>query len=200
MAIPCPRCGREYDVALFQFGRTISCTCGARVGVEPRVRTVDAAGATGETRFIADVMLGSLARWLRFLGFDCAYDRQIEDGDLVRRGIEEERAVLTRDQRLPEEWWAPGIYLVQATQVQEQLREVFQRFDLARSMRPLTRCAECNHLIEPATAAEVADQVPVRVLEFRDTFYQCQGCGRVYWEGTHTEGIRRTIEELLGES
>jgi uncharacterized protein len=197
MAVPCPRCGREYDVTLFPFGRTISCTCGARVGIAPRMRPP---GDPGEKRFFADVMLGSLARWLRFLGFDCAYDRQIEDGDLVRRGIEEERVVLTRDRKLPEEWWAPGIYRVQATRLQGQLREVFHHFHLADSLRPLTRCAECNHPIRPVPTAAVADRVPRRVLEFRDTFYQCGGCGRVYWEGTHTARIRKTIEALLEEA
>lgn len=31
MAIRCSDCGREYDVALFQFGRTVRCSCGREV-------------------------------------------------------------------------------------------------------------------------------------------------------------------------
>ena len=69
VAVPCPRCGREYDVALFGFGRTIWCTCGGRVGLGPRRRSLQ---VPTEGRFIADAMLGKLARWLRLLGFDCA--------------------------------------------------------------------------------------------------------------------------------
>jgi uncharacterized protein with PIN domain len=164
------------------------------VGIEPRVLP---APQGQPKRFLADVMLGSLARWLRFLGLDCGYKRHIEDGDLVRQGIEEGRIVLTRDQRLPQEWWSPGIYLVQATRLKEQLREVFDEFQLADSLRPLTRCGECNHRLRPVPTEEVVDRVPPRVLEMRDTFYHCPGCDRVYWEGTHTEGIRRVIEGLL---
>ncbi len=28
MSIKCPQCGREYDVSLFQFGRSVVCECG----------------------------------------------------------------------------------------------------------------------------------------------------------------------------
>jgi dsDNA-specific endonuclease/ATPase MutS2 len=31
MAILCPRCGRQYDVTLFQFGAVVDCDCGERV-------------------------------------------------------------------------------------------------------------------------------------------------------------------------
>jgi len=31
VAIRCPQCGREYDVSLFQFDRTIQCDCGRKL-------------------------------------------------------------------------------------------------------------------------------------------------------------------------
>lgn len=31
MAVVCKRCGRQYDVTLFQFGRSITCDCGAKL-------------------------------------------------------------------------------------------------------------------------------------------------------------------------
>ena len=136
MAVPCAHCGREYDVALFGFGRTIWCTCGGRVGLGPRRRRLQ---APTERRFIADAMLGKLARWLRLLGFDCAYDSEIADEDLVRRGIAEERIILSRDRALPEEWWTPWIYLIHEESLRHQLRELIRRFDLAASGRLLSR-------------------------------------------------------------
>ena len=100
MGVPCPRCGRSYDVTLFQFGRTIWCTCGQRVALEPRLRSARDA----EPRFFADAMLGRLARWLRIAGFDTRHDPHVEDADLEALALEEGRAILTRDRALPQEW------------------------------------------------------------------------------------------------
>ena len=197
MAVPCAHCGREYDVALFGFGRTIWCTCGGRVGPGPRRRRLR---VPTERRFIADAMLGKLARWLRLLGFDCAYDSEIADEDLVRRGIAEERIILSRDRALPEEWWTPRIYLIHEESLRHQLRELIRRFDLAASVRLLSRCSECNRVLEPVAEADVRERVPARVLATHDAFSECRECRRVYWEGSHTERIRRVVDDLLTAS
>lgn len=192
MAVPCPRCGREYDVALFEFGRTLWCTCGSRVALAPRERRFGP-----ERRFIADAMLGRLARWLRLLGFDCAFQHDIADEVLVRYAVQEGRIVLSRDRALPEEWRIAGIHLVAAEKVRDQLSEVVRAFDLAPEIRLLSRCSQCNAPLAPAALADVAPQLPPRVLERHDTFSSCPECGRVYWEGTHTDRIRRVVDSLL---
>jgi hypothetical protein len=194
MSVPCGRCGREYDVTLFEFGRTLWCTCGNRVGVEARVRPL---GAGAEARFIADAMLGKLAHWLRLLGFDCAYERDIADAELVRRGIEQSRVVLTRDRALPDEWRAPGICVLRAERTFEQLEEVVRRFDLARAVRPFTRCSACNERLAEARAAELSGRAPAGILATHERFRECPGCQRVYWNGSHTRRIRRVVERLL---
>jgi len=48
-------------------------------------------------RFLADAMLGRLARWLRMLGYDTWYDAAADDHSLVMRADYERRIVLTRD-------------------------------------------------------------------------------------------------------
>lgn len=193
MAVPCRHCGRDYDVTLFEFGRTIWCTCGARVGLEPRVRSL---APHTETRFAADAMLGRLARWLRLLGFDCAWDDGVSDEALVRLALAEGRVVLTRNRRLPEDWWIEDAYVVHAQDPDAQLDEVARHFDLADSLRPLTRCGECNGTLGPAGAETVRGQVPDGVLERHDVFSQCSRCGHVYWEGSHAARIRERAEAL----
>ena len=193
MAVPCRRCGREYDVTLFGFGRTIWCTCGNRVGLEPRVRVEEPANK----RFAADAMLGRLARWLRLLGFDCAYDPETTDEEMVRLAVAEGRTILTRDRRLREEWWIEDIYVVREQEVRNQLTEVVQRFDLASSIRVLTRCNECNRALRPAARTDVSGRVPARVLELHEAFSECPQCGRVYWEGSHARRIRAFVENLV---
>jgi len=194
MAIPCARCGREYDVTLFEFGRTLWCSCGNRVGLESRVQQISNAS---ERRFSADAMLGKLAHWLRLLGFDCSYESDIADATLVRRAIEQGRVILTRDRALPDEWWLPEIHVVQAERTFEQLKEVVLRFDLADGVRPLSRCSECNRPLARVAAANLSGCAPAQILATQDSLQACPGCGRVYWEGSHTRRIRRVVEQLL---
>ncbi len=197
MAVPCQGCGREYDVTLFEFGRTIWCTCGRRVGLEPRTRRH---GADASNRFIADAMLGRLARWLRHLGFDCAHDSAIADADLVRRGVNEKRIILSRDRSLPDEWWVSEIHVVRAENARNQLIEVIRQFRLAREIHLFSRCADCNLPLQPVDASLVSGRVPTGVLDTQETFSTCPECNRVYWEGSHTERIRRFVDQLLADS
>lgn len=193
MAVCCRRCGREYDVALFEFGRTIWCACGNRVGIEPRVRP---ARQPTERRFAADAMLGRLARWLRLLGFDCVHHRDITDEEMARLGALDGRTILTRDRGLPEEWWLSDIYVVHAEELTRQLVEVVKRFDLAPSFQVLTRCSDCNRLLQRAPRSDVGGRVPPGILERHDVFRECRDCGRVFWEGSHAARIRTLAEKL----
>jgi uncharacterized protein with PIN domain len=195
VAVPCPRCGREYDATRFESGRTLWCTCGARVGATPRVRSLGGP----ETRFLADAMLGRLARWLRTLGFDCAYAGEIGDEELVARAAREERVLLSRDRALPEEWRIAGIHLVGSEDLREQLREILRRFDLADSVRLFSRCNACNSRLREAQKIEVSQRVPPHVLATHERFLECPGCRRVYWEGSHARRIRRFADEVLGD-
>ncbi len=217
MAVPCPRCGREYDITLFQFGRTIQCTCGARVGPEKRIvlgaegagrgtagpgcqeRGAEGNASLPRPRFLADAMLGRLARWLRALGLDTAFDPEIADADLVRRAVEEGRYVLTRDRRLLEEWMVEGCLLVTADEPLEQLREVLAWRGLRGPWALFSRCLRCNTPLEAVSREAVAERLPPRVRERGGRLALCPTCDRVYWEGSHTRRMRRRLEETLGE-
>lgn len=141
-------------------------------------------------------MLGRLARWLRLLGFDCAYSAETRDEELVRLGVSEGRIILTRDRGLPQEWWVPGIYLLQEEKVRDQVAEVIRRFDLASSIRLLSRCNECNRVLNRVPRSDITGRVPRRVLELHDVFSECRGCRRVFWEGSHTARIRLLVDRL----
>jgi uncharacterized protein with PIN domain len=197
MGVPCTGCGREYDVALFQFGRTIHCTCGERVGLAARVRM---RAPSHEIRFFADAMLGRLAHWLRILGFDVAYEGDLPDESLVRRALTEGRVILTRDRALPVQWRVEDVHLVASELPFEQLREVVRTFGLADRVRVFTRCSRCNTRLRSAPPEEVRGLVPPRVLASQSEFRRCAGCGRVYWHGSHTVRMKRVVERILAET
>jgi uncharacterized protein with PIN domain len=197
MAVSCSRCGRHYDVTLFQFGRTITCACGERVARDVEERVLS---PPSEPSFFCDAMLGRLARWLRALGFDTAYDAGIADADLVRRAWEEGRWILTCDRRLMEEWRVSGCLVLQEEEPLPRLAEVLSHFGIHEPVLLFDRCLECNEVLEGIDADDVHRlevEVPDGVRRTHEEFSYCAGCGRVYWEGSHTRRMRRRLEEFF---
>lgn len=139
-------------------------------------------------RFVVDVMLGSLARWLRRLGYDTDYASTREDAELVRIARAEQRILLTRDRPLAERRGLRALWIASQS-LDEQLRQVTTAFPLEPGRCP-PRCSECNSPLLSAEPAEVANRVPPYVLRQHRHFQHCPGCGRVYWPGSHWSGIQ----------
>jgi uncharacterized protein len=153
-----------------------------------------------ETKFVLDVHLGRLAGYLRMLGFDTVYANRAEDHELVRISRNERRVLLTRDRGVLKQSAVTHGYWVRETDSRRQLEEVVRRFDLARSLRPFTRCMVCNRVLRAATREEVKGRVPEGTLGWCNEFAECVGCGKVYWEGSHYRRMRKWIEGLGAES
>ena len=50
-----------------------------------------------ESRFILDVHLGRLAKYMRLMGFDTLYQTDYSDEEILKKALEEERIILTCD-------------------------------------------------------------------------------------------------------
>lgn len=148
-----------------------------------------------DERFLCDVMLGGLARWLRLLGHDAAYDNRAGDPELLRRAAAEQRTLLTRDTRIVP---PAGVRLVLVRDVgtAAQVREVAALFGLGWTAA-FTRCVRCNVTLLAAGAGEVAEKVPDYVRATHTAFRSCPSCGRVYWAGTHRKAMVETLRRLL---
>lgn len=150
-----------------------------------------------QTRFILDSHLGKLAAYLRMLGFDTLYRSDYHDDELVRISLAEHRALLTRDRSLLMRSAVTHGYFVRPRNWRDQLIDVLRRFDLTGCVSPLTRCLLCNELLEAVAKQAVADRVPPRSLHHCDEFWQCPGCSRVYWNGSHRRRMLQFIDEVL---
>ena len=169
---------------------------GESVTVRPHTHPQRVPGAP--LRFLLDVHLGTLARRLRLLGVDTAYEStDIGDPALAARSAAEKRVMLSRDRGLlrRRELWAGGY--VYSTRPEEQLRDVLDRF--RPELRPWTRCTACNGLLKEATKDEVADQLAGGTRRTYDVFAQCTACGRAYWKGAHHEQLEAIVERALTE-
>ncbi len=149
-----------------------------------------------ETRFIADVHLGRLARLLRMLGFDCAWDAGYDDARIIDLAAAEHRIILTRDRGLLKNGRVTHGTWVRATDPHAQIEEVVDRFHLRSQFAPFTRCMECNGTLEERDAEDVATRVPPKARERATAFRECRDCGHVYWDGTHVERMRELVRHL----
>jgi uncharacterized protein len=152
--------------------------------------------ALREPKFVLDVHLGRLAAYLRMLGFDTAYRNCASDPELVQISVEQARLLLTRDRGLLKHSAVTRGYWLRQTDSRKQAAEVVNRFDLARSLRPFTRCMACNESLRPILKLEIHGRVPEPIAARHDEFRECPACMRVYWEGSHYQRMRRWIEEL----
>jgi uncharacterized protein with PIN domain len=137
-------------------------------------------------KFIADVMLGRLAKRMRLLGFDVLYDRSLDDNGIIRLSLEHDRVVLTRDKGLAARPLAMNHLFIINDRVQDQLRQVRSAFPL-EPVQPLTRCSECNTPLTQIEKSDAQEQVPQHVYEQTRDFLHCSTCGRIYWKGSHVQ-------------
>lgn len=150
-------------------------------------------------RFLADCMLGRLAKWLRILGYDCRYDRTAEDDEIVRLAEAEDRVILTRDVRLTERRRARRFLLIDSVDPDEQIRQVAMAFALVPDPeRILSRCLRCNAALEPVEAERAAAEVPPYVAATQAVFRRCPACVRLYWGATHRDEVLRRIQRVFG--
>ncbi len=152
---------------------------------------------TGMPRFLCDAMLGTLARWLRLLGYDAELvGPDARDAEVAARAAAEGRVLLTRDRELAAA--GPRTVLVRAERLEDQLAEVIGRLGLdPRPEARGTRCAACNGEVTPVERETVAGLVPPYVYGSAGSFRRCAGCGRVYWRGSHVPRIERRLERVL---
>lgn len=177
---------------------------GEHVSVYPAFRQIDITPSlrlrpvpAGPVKFIADAHLGQLAKNLRMLGFDVLYQNDYSDAELARIAANEDRVALTRDHDLLiRKEIVHGCY-VHALHCDAQLVEVLTRFNLTRSTRAFSRCLTCNGVLQLVEKVDIEDRVPQYSRQLYETFYECQGCAQVYWDGSHVARMRVRVAQML---
>jgi len=174
---------------------------GVRVSVYPMFEALDITPLLRlrerplrDPRFVADAHLGRLARYLRLLGFDTLYGNDPGDEALAALAAGEHRILLSRDRGLlMRREITHGCY-IRAGRPLEQLRYVLERCDLRRMVRPFTRCMKCNASLKRVAKAEVESRLQPATRAHYHDFWQCSGCGQVYWKGGHYARLQEFVQ------
>ena len=149
--------------------------------------------------FVADCMLGRLARWLRVLGFDVLYFPRIEDASLLAIARREGRVLLTRDTGLVERAGAFPALLVASEKWEDQIVQVLTTFRLKDVVAPHTRCLDCNAPLKPVPKERARNLAAPFVVEHGDAFALCPACGRLYWKGSHAADMEARICRIMNK-
>ena len=174
-------------ISVYPVSEAIDISPLARVGPAP----------VAEARFVLDTHLGRLAAYLRLAGFDALYRNDFSDGELAGVSGREGRILLTRDQGLLKRRAAVLGHWLRTMTPRQQLVEILQRFNLFQRVEPFRRCLRCNHLLRPASKESVIDRLPSRTKQHYDQFHRCDGCGRVYWKGSHYHALESFLGRVL---
>jgi uncharacterized protein with PIN domain len=148
-------------------------------------------------KFVADVMLGRLAKWLRIAGFDVLYSNRFSDDELVALSRQEGRILLSRDTRLLVRKAVRHFIFLESESIQSQLRQVFEVAGIAGLPEVLTRCLFCNDVLVEINRERVRERVPPFVFATQPSFKSCPRCDKVYWAGTHRQSVLRMLGKLL---
>lgn len=177
-----------------------------RVAVYPKFETLDISMVSKlqhsplrKIKFVIDVHLGKLARYLRLIGFDSLYHNKLEDKKIVELSNKESRIILTRDKGILKYNHVTHGYYLRSDNPKEQLEEVIKRFDLKNHVDIFSRCMECNGLLKKVSKKTIEKDLLEGTKNHFNDFYKCETCSKIYWKGSHYESMMLFIESVLKE-
>lgn len=149
---------------------------------------------SSKPRFLADAMLGSIARKLRIFGFDTLYLKHIDDEDVLKIGTTQNRIILTCDKELFKRIVKVGARgtLLQSSSESENLVNTLCKYGIySLSFESVnSRCSDCNGLLSRQKPDDINKYAHPEITKWYKEFFQCENCYKIYWEGSHVTRIR----------
>jgi len=150
-----------------------------------------------EYRFIVDVNVAKLARWLRLLGFDAMYENGFNDDELAKISGDSKRILLTKDCNLLKRKNVVFGHLVREDDPEKQIIEIVTLYNLQHKIQPYTRCLRCNGILGYVDKKDIDHLLEPLTRKYYDTFHQCRQCQQVYWHGSHRSKIEKDLQAVL---
>jgi uncharacterized protein with PIN domain len=134
------------------------------------------------------------------MGFDSSLFDHPDDWDMIRTALAEDRIILTRDtqvmkRRIITTGKVRALFITD-DDPEKQIQQVIDSLELDCDMHPFTLCLECNQPLTPRLPDEVKDRVPPYVFQTQHEYVECLCCHRIYWRGTHWQGMRQQLARL----
>ena len=152
-------------------------------------------------KFLADHMLGKLAKELRMLGYDTLYYRGENGYPLIKLAREEGRVILTRNSKLLPKRSEDHIIRITEDKPSLQLKELIRKGYVSLNEEKLySRCLLCNAPLDKISRDEAEGKVPDFIFYQHKEFSRCPRCLRIYWAGSHLDHMEEKVKELFRSS
>ena len=151
-------------------------------------------------KFIVDINVGKLAKWLRMMGYDTLLFDGDDDWRMIIIALEEGRVVITKDTQIVQRGVITSgrlkAILITSDKSEQQIQQVVESLNLDYQYRPFTLCLECNQQLVETSKEEVEDKVPPYVFQTQSQFVECPACYRIFWKGTHWKAMTEKLRRL----
>lgn len=148
-------------------------------------------------KYIADINLGDIVKYMRVLGFDLYYDSLLSTREIIEISKRENRVILTKSRKLLKfKDVTHGIFIRPGTTT-EQIRRIIDYLDIKDNIKPFSRCLRCNTQLKSVLKENILDRIPPKTKEFCDEYVQCQSCDKIYWKGTHFINMKKVVRQIL---
>jgi uncharacterized protein with PIN domain len=145
-------------------------------------------------------MLGTLAKKLRILGFDCSYSADIDDEDILLAAKRQGRIIITKDRQLAINATKHDVLIVELSvnAEKDQMAEIAKKLGLGKYKfdANAARCSMCNGNLHEIKKEQIIDKIPLKTAQNTDVFWICGDCKHIYWEGTHIRNLEKLIAEI----
>ncbi|MBI5730807.1 MAG: Mut7-C ubiquitin/RNAse domain-containing protein [Ignavibacteriales bacterium] len=148
-------------------------------------------------KFVLDVHLGTLSKYMRMLGFDTRYKNNFSDNEIIKMSLNEKRTIVTRDLGILKHKKVIRGYYVRNTNPKKQIAEIINRFDLKKEIKEFTRCLDCNLLLKKVDKKKIIDQLPPKVKILYSEYFICMKCDKIYWKGSHFQNMKLLVDEII---
>jgi len=151
-------------------------------------------------KFIVDINVGKLAKWLRMMGYDTLLFDGDDDWRMIIIALEEGRVVITKDTQIVKRGVITSgrlkAILITSDKSEQQIQQVVESLNLDYQYRPFTLCLECNQPLVERSKEEVEDRVPPYIFQTQNEYVECPACHRIYWKGTHWKAMTEKLQRL----
>lgn len=146
--------------------------------------------------FVCDVHLGRLSKYLRMFGFDTSYANDYTPQQIIAISHQQKKIILSRSTQLVRHKEVTHAWWIRSSVPREQLKDLIYGLDILKWANPLTRCINCNNMLETVTKQQVLHQLEERTAKYYTEFFRCSVCDHLYWKGSHYESMLEFIHQI----